>query len=513
MPPSRGALCTAVSQAVLVGISFGVVLPSLQRFLQAQRSVGGLEAPAGLFSTAVALYSVGEAAGAAAFGRAYDARRASAASVLSAALLVFIAGNVVYASAAAAVVAVCARVGVGLYTGGANAVLRAWATRSTTATERAGVMAMLPAAATLAIAVGPLVGALLTLMQPIEWAGGAVRIDEFRAPGWLLALLGLASVPAVCITMRNDAVKDKGAGPIPTETVKVAVGDGDSGAHEATPLVGAVNSSDGSANAPDTTRARRLWAALSGNGGAMGILLFLFFCNSLAFSVVETMATLIAGDQLGWSVRATGHVLIASGGAAVVALAVYVKLSRSVQDRALVASGFVLLFLAVLSLADVQSLVGSAAGEHGGDACLAWSGTSAAQCAAATGGRCVWMRDNCDTCSPYCRNPARTLAPWQFVTSLVLLNGGGMLGRTAVTVLYSKLLTSSPRVARDAGALMAMLVMTGSVARIAAPYVAVAAYTAAGHRTYGLALGLAGLFGLTGVGVCSAYARLVVKGA
>lgn len=166
---------------------------------------------------------------------------------------------------------------------------------------------------------------------------------------------------------------------------------------------------------------------------------------------------------------------------------------------------------------------------------------------------CVWNRDGhfgaCQTCSPICRNPDRTLNLYQFCVGTLLVSStkkkgltvsraavftpswsftltrtrtrtpfisntlapssapGAFLlafsfacGRATTASLYSMLIKS-----KNQGSMTSFLVVGGSFARIAVPFFAVFLYNVLGKHTFGVMFALAALYAM-----CSSVERWCV---
>lgn len=137
-------------------------------------------------------------------------------------------------------------------------------------------------------------------------------------------------------------------------------------------------------------------------------------------------------------------------------------------------------------MADFQSLFGDNCQEFTcsyspADAC---NGTKTAQgCTNSPG--CSWMQADCTTCAPVCRDPTRSLYPWQLYLGFVLSNFGFTIGRLSVGTLWGIMLVTKSGSAHRAHAWMqSYYESAGNLARIFGPVICIALYTAVSNRTF-----------------------------
>lgn len=167
---------------------------------------------------------------------------------------------------------------------------------------------------------------------------------------------------------------------------------------------------------------------------------------------------------------------------------------RHVSDWSVAKGSVLVILLAFVIMADYQAI-------DARDYCRTLH--SQASCLAtrrAAGKRCLWNRQgrygSCADCWAVCHDPHLVLNIEQYFVGFGLLNVGFVLGRTALTSLFSHLLS-----VMNQGPMMGLLVASGCVARIVGPQWAMGVYewdALAYRRTYPLMLSLVALFLLNG---------------
>ncbi|GAB0493324.1 hypothetical protein MMPV_004604 [Pyropia vietnamensis] len=337
--------------------SFSIVMPSLWPYL---RRLGG--DAAGL-AALVSLYSIGEAAGALAFGAAAAAGAATR-SVLMAATAVGLVGSLLYIAAqgagggkpAMAFAALAAgRTSQGAMTGGMQAVQQHHLGAVLPASALTPATVALNAAATVGFVAGPAVAAALATVPRVPLAGGRLGVvDSLTAPGYFVATACVATLYAYAVHFGDGAyVEPGGAAGTDAESAPLLVAtageDGVGCKAAADPEALAVNDIEAPVAAgaakpllpirsppPPVLSPRRLRAVVVALNAVFAVHFF-------GFALQETVTTPLVAAYYGWGVHASAVLFTAAGGAAVVALvAAAVATDRGVPERAVLVVSVVL---------------------------------------------------------------------------------------------------------------------------------------------------------------------------
>jgi len=166
----------------------------------------------------------------------------------------------------------------------------------------------------------------------------------------------------------------------------------------------------------------------------VGSLIFIQFSLMCVWSVLETIASLLAGDSFGWHVHECNILFTCGGAASLFAYVLFVFASKRIEDRLLIAYSIAACIFGLLLM-------------------ITWSSP---------------------LLPPYlCR----------FVTGYLIVNMGFMTGRPVTFSLYSKLTPEKTQ-----GAYLGYMVAGGSAARAAGPFVAIAIYYHIGNEMNTLVL-------------------------
>eukprot|EP01104_Vermistella_antarctica_P010889 TRINITY_DN2957_c0_g1_i2.p1 TRINITY_DN2957_c0_g1~~TRINITY_DN2957_c0_g1_i2.p1 ORF type:complete len:631 (-),score=121.52 TRINITY_DN2957_c0_g1_i2:206-2098(-) len=187
---TRAKLIVCILIVFLSNTGFSIVIPALYGFLDHL----GVSSKFQLGVT-VAVFSLGQTIGAPAFGWMCDKRNVRDVFVLS--LLLTVVGDFLYAFSNNWPTVLVARFITGIGSGN-QAIAQAFIATSTTAEDRTVRMGQLALASVASFAVGPAIGAGLSLVSiPIF---SYVVFDQYRAPGFYSAFMGLINLVLVFAT-------------------------------------------------------------------------------------------------------------------------------------------------------------------------------------------------------------------------------------------------------------------------------------------------------------------------
>lgn len=432
---------------VLVGLTFGLPLSSMEQFTVTDEANGGLGAasltPYSLVSTG---FPVGQALGAYVVGwalaryMAADPHRSHHAGFALSILLIAVGALTYWLGNHIALVGI-GRMLQGMGSAGLQTVVRSQLNRST---EKAFVTVVTTATASFVsifMGVGPAISSAFADIEPLQLAPG-VRIDKFRVPA--VFLLGSAGVVLLLLPLMSDRVNVHRRPP-PSLNVN----------SEAAPLLPAKPAT------PPAPPARTwLQWALS----PVAAMLIINSGLSATFAGYETVAAPLLARKFGTSIGELGSVFLYSSLAAAATFVVVAALlrPRAATGRPSVPANVVLLLVlflsvtALLFLADFGALVQPlrrltelcASATSSADACdaMPW---------------CAWTTIH----PPVCRVAANSLDALT-VAALALINISFVVGRVVSSGQFMTLLH-----AENSAKAAAVLQVVSSLARVVAPLV------------------------------------------
>ncbi len=278
----------------------------------------------------------------------------------------------------------------------------AYISSNTSAKERTVFLSSVTAVNLVGFILGP---ALSTLLSMLDFDIMGLEINEYTGPGWLLVALFVVDLIIVRVFFEESSTS--------------SVSD------EHSVLVNGENEKNYGTNADkesDRVESQVVVEQRLPSLLVVGSLIFIQFSLMVVWSVMETIASLLAGDSFGWHIHECNILFTCGGAASLFAYVLFVIASKRVEDRLLIAYSIVACIIGLLLM-------------------ITWS-------------------------SPL-------LPPYlgRFVTGYLIVNMGFMTGRPVTFSLYSKL---TPEKAQ--GAYLGYMVAGGSAARAAGPFVAVAIY-------------------------------------
>ena len=267
--------------------------------------------------------------------------------------------------------------------------------------------------------VGFLLGpALSTLLSMLNFEIMGLEINEYTGPGWLLVVLFVVDLIMVRVFFEESSTLG------PSEEHSKLLVNGENEKQYGT------NVDKESDRAESQVVIEQHLPSLL----VVGSLIFIQFSLMCVWSVLETIASLLAGDSFGWHVHECNILFTCGGAASLFAYVLFVFASKRIEDRLLIAYSIAACIFGLLLM-------------------ITWSSP---------------------LLPPYlCR----------FVTGYLIVNMGFMTGRPVTFSLYSKLTPEKTQ-----GAYLGYMVAGGSAARAAGPFVAIAIYYHIGNEMNTLVL-------------------------
>lgn len=315
-------------QVFMACVSFSIVVPSIAPYLSR------LGAPEYVLGVAVAVYSLGEMIGSTYFGRwmtvaiqrdpARGPRRALASSIA-----IGFAGSILYVVADSSgaygpSLVVLARLLSGMWTGGKMVVEQTYIgeaaspERTTQITSEVGVYAVL------GFVMGPTVGAFFA---PLDFRIGCLRIDQYTAPGYFMALQCVFMFFATTLTF--DPLK--GYANPPSSVSKDGVAYGAVRKDE-------VDDEDAHIAPPDPL--------------GLATLLVCFLAHFYSFAIQETITTPFVAAHFGWSQPEIDYLFAGVGLLSLVTSLLVAQLSKHCSDVFMLLVSLIFGFAGSIALID-----------------------------------------------------------------------------------------------------------------------------------------------------------------
>lgn len=290
----------------------------------------------------------------------------------------------------------------------------AYISSNTSAKERTVFLSSVTAVNLVGFILGP---ALSTLLSMVDFEIMGLEINEYTGPGWLLVVLFVVDLIMVRVFFEESSTSSL------SEEHSVLV-NGESEKNYGTNV-----DKESDRVESQVVVEQRLPSLL-----VVGSLIFIQFSIMCVWSVLETIASLLAGDSFGWHIHECNILFTCGGAASLFAYVLFVFASKRIEDRLLIAYSIAACIVGLLLM-------------------ITWS-------------------------SPL-------LPPYlgRFVTGYLIVNMGFMTGRPVTFSLYSKL---TPE--KSQGAYLGYMVAGGSAARAAGPFVAIAIYYHFGNEMNTLVL-------------------------
>jgi MFS family permease len=450
---------------IATGFSFGLPLPTMSHYITGSISEGGLHGSITDYSWTVTAFSIGELVGSFSLAPLQSKIGLYAAILLS--KLIALAGALMYYGGKNVHTIALARVMLGLWSGTINVSMRTHFKEIVPHERLAEAMNGSAFLVVIAMAISPGFASIVEKVQ----------LDIYRGPGLILSifiLLGILLHLGYFWGNRNAFIIQSPADDAAGRT------------QERQHLL----------PAPRDETFENMWGLKAPVAIA---LLSCFFVSSVGFTMLEAMAVPIMSNQYGMDVSESGSLFMIAGLASALAFVLMFFINRhkllSVYVQTLLT--LAMMFASYLLLTSFESF-----GPQ--DPCQQFSCSfdvksscppisSVDMCVAQS--QCVWnptfrkgsTGSVCTTCPPVCMNPNFTFSYSRMMVGFTGVNVGFVTGRVASATLYSILLKG-----RRKTIMQAVLVSTGSIARIAAPVVSIAIYQVSSFQTYGIMLLMAG---------------------
>lgn len=277
---------------------------------------------------------------------------------------------------------------------------------NTSTKERTVFLSSVTAVNLVGFILGP---ALSTLLSMLDFEFMGLEINEYTGPGWLLVVLFVVDLTMIRVFFEESSTTSS----LSEEHSKLLL-DGENGKHYGT--IDADKEIDRVERQVVTEH--RLPSLLVVCG-----LVFIQFSLMCVWSVMETIASILAGDAFGWHIHECNILFIWGGVASLFAFVSFVYASKRIEDRLLITYAILACIFGLLLM-------------------IAWSSSL----------------------------PMPSYLS-RFVAGYLIVNMGFMTGRPVTFSLYSKL---TPE--KSQGTYLGYMVAGGSVARAAGPFVAVFVY-------------------------------------
>lgn len=275
---------------------------------------------------------------------------------------------------------------------------------NTSAKERTVFLSSVTAVNLVGFILGPALSTLLSMLN-FEFMG--LEINEYTGPGWLLVVLFVADFTMIRVFFKESTSS------LSDERSKLLM-NGEKEKH-----YGTIDTDKEIDRVERQVVTEQRIPSLLVVGG----LIFIQFSLMCVWSVIETIASILAGDLFGWHIHECNVLFIWGGVASLLAYVSFVFASKRMEDRLLIAYAIVACIFGLLMM-------------------IAWSSSL----------------------------PLPSYLS-RFVAGYLIVNMGFMTGRPVTFSLYSKL---TPE--KSQGAYLGYMVAGGSFARATGPFVAVFVY-------------------------------------
>lgn len=197
------------------------------------------------------------------------------------------------------------------------------------------------------------------------------------------------------------------------------------------------------------------------------------FFNTIGFSIIESMVTVILSDKWGFSLDDSIWPFVIAG---------FMLFLTAIIVKILSTPSFVFLLLGSLLMGDYQTLRFGNCRQFDNNESKCISNDS-----------CIWnpsyQGHNCNSCAEICWNRYQIMNIYQFVIGFCLSNIGFQIGRISIPTMIVKLVpkTQVPNV-------VSWLILCQSISRILAPLYALQFYQQFERTTFALMLSLGGFY-------------------
>lgn len=362
----------------------------------------------------MSFYSLGQIVGSPIAGWLND--RVESRILLTFSSLLGIVASTFYAAALNPWFILISRVMTGVSAGMEFTTELAFIARNTTNEERTTFLASVTAVNVLGFIMGP---ALTTVLSMLDFEFMGLKVDEYTGPGWLLVMMFFLDMLMIrCFYEDSSFTDDINVSDASTSSLL----ENDKIEGVTTITYGAISEDEemNHMKSGDNAAARKepvppsLTLVLS--------LIFIQFTVMCAWSVLETITSLLAFDSFGWSVHECNILFTCGGAASLVAYISFVIASKWMEDRWLIVSALIACFIGLVLM-------------------IHWT--------------------------------LPMLPPYKycFLVGYLIMNAGFMTGRPVTFALYSKLIPSQYQCKY-----IGFMVAGGSAARTLGPFVAVFLY-------------------------------------
>lgn len=451
-----------------LGAMYGLSKPSLQPFLVAPRDADppGLGESQTIYAWAVAFLSVGEFLGGFVLGFLID-KTGGIKAVSFLACVLGITGSLVYVFAANGWMLMISRCLTGMWSAGMLSSMRSYLTKFAEKDHLKIFFTLMQIVSTLASFCG---AGVVGLFDGVNIGGDILRLDSYRAPGWLLATLTLILVCYLIVFYRQDPREEQVLEPLDPEEEQVSLED----------------------SSLENVHQDNSFLPAGLNVLTLCALLGMVFSFSWGFGVLETVTTPMTRDIFGMSVSRTSTVFL-SGSSSSLTIFILLfmaellsseKYSKEITSYRMCVAAILLSVIGTIIWTDWPAMIFT-------DECQNYTCSfdlnrsfpcppdkTYDSCVSHPG--CIWMQNatfgDCPACPKVCRDPGKSLHLAQLYSGFILVNLGCSLGKIGIGSLFLEYLAGGYH-----GFLMGINVSVGSLARILAPVVAIWIYDNSSH--------------------------------
>mmetsp|Transcript_16680 Transcript_16680/g.15043 ORF Transcript_16680/g.15043 Transcript_16680/m.15043 type:complete len:517 (+) Transcript_16680:19-1569(+) len=484
----RRDLLIIIWLGLVSGLSFGVVLPTLQPFVTGSNDANppGLGQSNMFYAFVIAMFSIGEFCGSNAAGLMVRFGYSSQFSFTAMNLVGFF-GSIVYSLSSKdyAFMALLGRFGTGIWSGGVNVTMRIHMNTHIAKKDLTFIMASVGFIITLAMMLSPGFQIGFDRINSRSCIPNTLLcFDTYRGPAWLISIMILISL--VMVQLLFPAYNE------PTNYEKVTLIEESSETYDSMAAAKAAPINTNHNLSPLSS----VWDTNGVSNSIIIMLLFCFFTFSFGFTLIESMATPLMNDQLGIDIEKSSILYIISGLVSAFAFLVLLVADKKkwVSDSQATLISLVFMFLGSLILVDYQSLRSDSCQQltcsysASSSYCINGQNVTTLASTCLSTKNCAWNQEFCTICPPVCHDPSKTLSIAQLYIGFVLFNVQYVLGRICSAAIYSKLMPYTRQ-----GWMQSVLMSSGTIARVIAPIVAISTYQGTSYHTFGLMFAMLGL--------------------